>query len=352
MKIRGKKFLLTMLLGTLCVFAVSGQTNAANLDAAIQRAGTDIRLKFFGGPKVALVSINSEGDKLSEYVINELTVALGSRQTATFISRQQIDNALGAMNLNAFGEVSDGNARQIGRNVGATFVVTGSVVRTGDKFRLRARLLTAATSSALTESSYDIGIIDCTHIYRLLGEEPPALPPAAAAPAPAPAPVSYKVGDTGPAGGIIFFNKGNKNGGWQYLEAAPYDTNRESRPVTERIKARDIKDRGIGKGKTNTGAILKEAVRNDGGFNWAAHACSILNINGYTDWFLPSRDELQYMYGNLHIQGMGNFKNEKYWSSTSKNSSGSRWWCEDFSNGKNKKRSFRREYNVRAIRQF
>ena len=352
MKMLVKKIIITMLLGIMCVFAVSGQTNAANLDAAIQRAGTDIRVKFFGGPRVALVNINSEGVKLSEYVLSELTVAMGARQTATFVSRQQIDNALKAMNLNAYGEVSDGTARQIGRNVGATFVVTGSVVRTGDKFRLRARLLTAATSSALTESYYDIGIIDCTHIYRLLGEEPPASAPITAAPAPAPGPVNYKIGDTGPAGGIIFFNKGNKNGGWQYLEAAPYDVPRESRPVTERIRARDIKDRGLGKGKSNSVSILKEAVRKDGGFNWAAHACSILNINGYTDWFLPSRDELQYMYGNLHIQGLGNFRYDKYWSSTSKNNSGSRWWCEDFSNGKNKKRSFRREYNVRAIRQF
>ena len=33
----------------------------------------------------------------------------------------------------------------------------------------------------------------------------------------------YTIGDTGPAGGIIFYDKGNKTDGWRYLEAAPAD---------------------------------------------------------------------------------------------------------------------------------
>ena len=33
----------------------------------------------------------------------------------------------------------------------------------------------------------------------------------------------YKVGDEGPAGGIIFYDKGEYSDGWRYLEAAPAD---------------------------------------------------------------------------------------------------------------------------------
>ena len=38
----------------------------------------------------------------------------------------------------------------------------------------------------------------------------------------------YKVGDTGPAGGLIFFDKGALTNGWRYLEAAPVDEVNES----------------------------------------------------------------------------------------------------------------------------
>jgi len=53
-----------------------------------------------------------------------------------------------------------------------------------------------------------------------------------------------------------------------------------------------------------------------GGFNWAVRLCDNYEINSYNDWFLPSRDELNFMYGNLHMKGLGNFRLEQYWSST------------------------------------
>ncbi len=33
--------------------------------------------------------------------------------------------------------------------------------------------------------------------------------------------ITDKVGTVGPAGGLIFYDKGNDDGGWQFLEAAP-----------------------------------------------------------------------------------------------------------------------------------
>ncbi|GAB6392634.1 MAG: hypothetical protein MdMp014T_2007 [Treponematales bacterium] len=49
----------------------------------------------------------------------------------------------------------------------------------------------------------------------------------------------YNVSGTGPAGGIVFYDKGNDDGGWRYLEGAaapaeragrPYSLNRRLRP--------------------------------------------------------------------------------------------------------------------------
>ncbi|GHU33390.1 hypothetical protein FACS1894172_11810 [Spirochaetia bacterium] len=34
----------------------------------------------------------------------------------------------------------------------------------------------------------------------------------------------YVIGDTGPAGGLIFYDKGDYSDGWRYLEVAPVTT--------------------------------------------------------------------------------------------------------------------------------
>jgi len=39
---------------------------------------------------------------------------------------------------------------------------------------------------------------------------------------PGSAPV-YHIGDTGPAGGIVFYDKGSYSNGWRYMEVAPND---------------------------------------------------------------------------------------------------------------------------------
>jgi len=54
---------------------------------------------------------------------------------------------------------------------------------------------------------------------------------------------------------------------------------------------------------------------------------------GKKDWFLPSKDELNLLYVNLHQQNLGNFSNTLYWSSTENDSSTAK--SIDFSNGQN-----------------
>jgi hypothetical protein len=159
----------------------------------------------------------------------------------------------------------------------------------------------------------------------------------------------YKIGDTGPAGGLIFYDKGNSTGGWRYLEAAPEDVG-PAMGIKE-IADSDFRERGVGWGKRNTAAIMKLAVTVGGGFGWAAQACDAYELNGFDDWFLPSQDELNYMYGNLHRKGLGDFRNNWYYSSTSPGGGGYGLRNINFSDGQQSHRD-ERQLRVRPIRQF
>jgi hypothetical protein len=153
----------------------------------------------------------------------------------------------------------------------------------------------------------------------------------------------YAVGDPGPGGGIVFYDKGNSGGGWRYLEAAPasaefkaeWDLYKTSVPGT---------NTGIGTGKRNT-----EIVAGRGGA--AAKRCAALTTGGYRDWFLPSKDELDLMYKNLKARGLGGFSNSWYWSSSEYNSN-VRAWCQNFSGGSQGYGSKDSANSVRAVRAF
>ena len=66
----------------------------------------------------------------------------------------------------------------------------------------------------------------------------------------------------------------------------------------------------LGTGNTNTVAII--AAQGNG--NYAAKLCYDLVLNGYTDWYLPSIDELSKIY--LNKVAIGGFSNVEYWSSS------------------------------------
>jgi len=164
----------------------------------------------------------------------------------------------------------------------------------------------------------------------------------------APAAASYKIGDTGPAGGIIFFDKGNTRDGWRYLEAAPANT--EKTCIMSGGIMVSSKEQRVGFGKENTKSIMKYFEENGGEVNTSAWICDNLVLNGFDDWYLPSSDELMYIYSNLYSNGFGNFKRDKYWSSTN-------WglWAYhfiDFAKGEKGNDTSSYKHLVRAVRRF
>ena len=148
----------------------------------------------------------------------------------------------------------------------------------------------------------------------------PAQSSAPSTPVAPPAPQTYKIGDTGPAGGLIFYDKKNNSGGWRYLEAAPEEAEFEV-PWTIRSTQVDGLQETIGSGRRNTQLIVEKFRQTSGEWDTAAQKCDDLEFNGFGDWFLPSKAELDQMYGNLKRRNLGDFKNESYWSSSTNGSS-------------------------------
>ena len=105
----------------------------------------------------------------------------------------------------------------------------------------------------------------------------------------------------------------------------------------------------IGTGNQNTIDILNGC----GAAGIAARICSDLVLNGFSDWYLPSRDELNKVYVNKILFGI--FSSGYYWSSSEY--SGIYAWCQYFSGeiagpGSTISSEKLGIMNVRAIRSF
>lgn len=159
--------------------------------------------------------------------------------------------------------------------------------------------------------------------------EPAPAPKAVAEPKPVPSPVvepkpvpekTYQVGSTGPAGGFIVYDKGIRTDGWRYLELAPAETEFEYIEWGGSGTLVGELQKDIGSGLENTKRIVsvfgpKEPRR---GNNYPAKMCDDLAYNGYSDWFLPSIEELKLVYSNLIAKDLGDVADPNmhtFWSS-------------------------------------
>jgi len=159
---------------------------------------------------------------------------------------------------------------------------------------------------------------------------------------------TYRIGDKGPAGGWVFYDKGSSDGGWRYLEAAPVDQSLEG-GIEWGCYDKSVpgaKGKAIGTGKSNTQSIIKSC----GEEQTAAKLCTAYRGGGKSDWFLPSKDELDLMFKNLQAEDIGGLTVMFYWSSSEFDSSLS--WMQGFASGDEDYMDKHCKLYVRAVRAF
>ncbi len=147
---------------------------------------------------------------------------------------------------------------------------------------------------------------------------------------------SCKIGNRGPGGGIVVYDAGSMQWWGRYLEAVPLKTGVglpwSLQPTTslypnDTTGRQKIDDTGIGMGRINTAAIVAQS----GPGNYAAAFVDAYSQNGYDDWFLPSKNELNAAYDMQATTGILKTEKFPYWSSSE--SSASYAWYQMFQDG-------------------
>ena len=166
--------------------------------------------------------------------------------------------------------------------------------------------------------------------------------------------VTYAIGDTGPSGvGIVFYVT---DGGLHGLEVAPVDQSTSRVVWIEGGSTQTTKNgntsTAIGTGLANSNAIIDQT----GHTGSAAQVCRSYNGGGLTDWYLPSKYELNAIWDNLvddgtgANSGVGGFASAYYWSSTEAN--GGLAWGQGFGSGYQLDFDKNLTGRVRAVRAF
>ena len=155
-------------------------------------------------------------------------------------------------------------------------------------------------------------------------------------------PTVYAIGDTGPVGGIVFYIT---DGGLHGLEAAPVDQGAE-KWCSPSVTLFGANGTAIGTGAQNTADIIDAGCGQYGSV--AATLADAYTLNGFSDWFLPSREELRELYLNRAV--VGGFASYFYWSSS--RDTGLTAWYFNFITGSASNTYTQYDYKVRAIRSF
>jgi hypothetical protein len=137
--------------------------------------------------------------------------------------------------------------------------------------------------------------------------------------------VTYNVGDTGPAGGVIFWVAADRSYAMEASKSDWVSSNWGCLGVSQGL----AQNTGIGQGLSNTNTIVQKCFDLD----TPAKISSDYSQNGFSDWFIPSRDELAELRSkNNLICSVGCDPGNYYWSSNE--SSSTLAWYNDFLTGR------------------
>ncbi|MDR1901422.1 MAG: DUF1566 domain-containing protein [Treponema sp.] len=235
-----------------------------------------------------------DADAVYQLFVGELAVSGGVR----VVDRSSFDKIMTELQFQQSDWTSGNRVAAFGKALGANSIIRGQLMSLGGKLVITANILDINTAQILSSSRLQLNGIGevFDKIPGFVADTVKALPK----------PV-YKIGDAGPGGGIVFFAEGGT-----YMEVS---------------------------------GLL-------GNTSWSEALTLARNYKGcgYSNWRLPTRSELNFVYQNLRAKNIGNLGDSWHWSSSVYDSNGA--WHQRFSDGYQGNFGKNSAYSVRAVRAF
>ena len=135
-------FLLFSLLFLLIPFFVYSQ-NSSSLEEAIESGVRYLSGRFPRGTRAVILPLQSENPELSDFVLQKIRTSLVNGLWFTVVERGSpaMDVITKEMNYQLSGNVSDETSLSIGKQLGAEIIVSGSLNRSGQNWRLELQAL-------------------------------------------------------------------------------------------------------------------------------------------------------------------------------------------------------------------
>ncbi|MCL1930527.1 MAG: DUF1566 domain-containing protein [Treponema sp.] len=248
-------------------------------------------------------------------------IRLGNTNKVSLVDRGVVERVLREHKFQAGDWSNQQKTAELGTALNADWIVRGELEKFGTNILVTVQFYDIRTFRFM--GGGDLRIANADDAYNKMDPlvdklvDTISATPASTSPArpAAPSGKTYQIGDFGPAGGRVFYDKGVFSNGWRYLEVAPAETEFKAQWGYMGFFLGGT-GTNIGSGKRNTQLIV-ERLNQRGESGKATQLCSNLNFDGFNDWFLPSIDEIELVYKNIAQKGLDTFSKDAWYSTSS-----------------------------------
>jgi TolB-like protein len=129
------------------------ESNDDSLEGALNRAAEELIDSLRSRSTLAIINIATRDRDMAEFVIDELAYLLVESRKFKVVDRKSLDAIREEQDFQFSGEVDDNSAVSIGKMLGASIVLTGSISGSGSTRRLRVKALDVMTAEIISMAS-------------------------------------------------------------------------------------------------------------------------------------------------------------------------------------------------------